>query len=113
LGNNNAVLEPVALNDHHSLGVIDVFAKNLKHILSKEFLDNNNTKWLNILPGIIEIYNDTPHSSLDNITPNQAISDPKKRTHVMQLNILKARGNGFVTDLTPGDKVRIDDTKII
>ena len=29
LSDNNAVLEPVKLNDHHALGVIDVFAKNL------------------------------------------------------------------------------------
>ena len=28
----------------------------------------------------------------------------------MHLNILKAKDNGFVTDLSPGDKVRIDDT---
>jgi hypothetical protein len=51
---------------------------------------------------------------LDNITPNDAISDPKKRMHVMHLNIQKAHQNGFVsqivTDLEPGDKVRIDDT---
>ncbi len=52
LNDNNAVLEPVKLNDHHSSEVIDVFAKNLKHILSKEFLDNKSTKWINLLPGI-------------------------------------------------------------
>jgi hypothetical protein len=33
LSDNNAVLEPVKLN-HHALGVIDVFAKNLKRVLS-------------------------------------------------------------------------------
>jgi len=81
-------------------------------ILSKEFLENKNTKWIDILPDIIERYNNTPHSSLDDITPNQAISDPKKRQHIMHLNILKARDNGFVTDLKPGDKVRIDDTAL-
>ena len=112
LSSNNAVLEPVKLNDHQALGVIDVFAKNLKRILSKEFLENKNTKWIDILPDIIERYNNTPHSSLDDITPNQAISDPKKRQHIMHLNILKARDNGFVTDLKPGDKVRIDDTAL-
>jgi hypothetical protein len=37
LSDNNAVLEPVKLNDHSALGVIDVFAKNLKRVLSKEF----------------------------------------------------------------------------
>ena len=112
LSSNNAVLEPVKLNDHQALGVIDVFAKNLKRILSKEFLENKNTKWIDILPDIIECYNNTPHSSLDNITPNQAISDPEKRQHIMHLNILKARDNGFVTDLKPGDKVRIYDTAL-
>jgi len=110
LSDNNAVLEPVKLNDHNALGVIDNFAKNLKRVLSKEFLENKSTEWVSILPKIIEQYNNTPHTSLDNITPNDAISDPKKRMHVMHLNIQKAQQNGFVTDLEPGDKVRIDDT---
>jgi hypothetical protein len=110
LSDNNAVLEPVKLNDHSALGVIDNFTKNLKRVLSKEFLENKSTEWVSILPRIIEQYNNTPHTSLDNITPNQAISDPKKRMHVMHLNIQKAQQNGFVTDLKPGDKVRIDDT---
>ena len=112
LSDNNAVLEPVKLNDHHALGVIDNFAKNLKRVLSKEFLENKSTEWISILPKIIEQYNNSPHTALDNITPNDAITDPKKRMHVMHLNILKARDNGFVADLTAGDKVRIDDTAL-
>ncbi len=54
MSNNNAQLEPVKLNDHHALGVIDVFAKQLKRVLSKDFLENKSTKWINILPKIIE-----------------------------------------------------------
>ncbi len=54
LSDNNAVLKPVKLNDHHGLGVIDVFAKNLKKILSKDFLENKNIKCISILPDIIE-----------------------------------------------------------
>jgi hypothetical protein len=50
LSDNNAVLEPVKLNDHHALGVIDVFAKNLKRVLSKEFLENKKARWIDILP---------------------------------------------------------------
>ncbi len=30
----------------------------------------------------------------------------------MHLNILKAHDNGFVTDLNPGDKMRIKDTSM-
>jgi hypothetical protein len=112
LSNNNAVLEPVKLNDHSALGVIDVFAKNLKRILTKEFIESDSTNWIDKLDIIMEAYNRSPHTALDDISPNDAISDPKKRTHVMQLNILKARGNGFVTDISPGDKVRLKDTAL-
>jgi hypothetical protein len=59
--------------------VIDVFAKNSKRVLSKEFLKNTKTRWVDILPKTIKQYNSTPHTALDNITPNQAITDPKKR----------------------------------
>ena len=30
----------------------------------------------------------------------------------MHLNMQKAQQNGFITDLEPGDKVRIDDTAL-
>ena len=75
-------------------------------------MENKKTGWIDILSKNIEQYNSTPHTALDNMTPNQAITDPKKREHVMHLNILKAHDNGFVTDLKPGDKVRIDDTSM-
>ena len=110
LSDNNTVLEHVKLNDHHALGVIDAFAKQLKRILSKEFLENHNTKWVKLLTTIVEQYNETPHSLLDNITPNQAIHDDKSRMHVLHMNIQKGEQNGFSTDLKAGDKVRIDDT---
>jgi len=110
LSDNNAVLESVKLNDHSALGIIDIFAKNLKRVMTKEFIESGNTNWIDRLDTIIDSYNNTPHSSLDGITPNEAIKDPKKREHVLKLNILKAKENGFVTDLSPGDKVRLSDT---
>jgi hypothetical protein len=69
------VLEPVKLNDHRALGVI--FAKNLKRGLSKQCLENKDTECVSILPRIIEQYNNTSHTALDNVTPNQAISTLK------------------------------------
>ena len=48
-----------------------------------------------MLPNIIEQYNNTSHLTLDNITPNPAISDPKKIEQTMHLNLLEARWNGF------------------
>ncbi len=74
-------------------------------------MDSKSTKWVKLLPGIMDHYNDTPHSSLDDITPNQAISDQTHKRGFM--NILKAEGNVFITDLNPGDKVRIDGAKLL
>ncbi len=49
LSNNNAVLELVKLSDHHALGVIDIFGKNLKRVLSKEYLEIKDTEWVRYL----------------------------------------------------------------
>ncbi len=49
---------------------------------------------------------------MDDITPNQAISDPKNM-RVMHLNIFKAQQNGFVANFKPGDKVRVSDTALL
>ncbi len=53
LSDNNAVLGPVKLNDHRALGIIGVFAKNLKRVLSKEFLENKSTEWVSILSKLL------------------------------------------------------------
>ena len=86
------------------------FLQQLKLVLSKDFLEKKNTKWVDILPGIIEPRNSTPHTSLDSIMPKQAISDSKKREHVMHLNVQNAHDNRFMIDLKEGDKVRLDYT---
>ncbi len=54
------------------------------------------------LPKIIEQYHNTPQTALDNIPPNDAISGPKKRMHVMQLNIQKAN---LVSQIPAADTV--------
>jgi hypothetical protein len=38
LSDNNAVLEPVILDNHHALGIIDAFAKNLKRATAACFI---------------------------------------------------------------------------
>ena len=71
--------------------------------MTTEFIESGSTNWIDKIGAVIEAYNTTPHTALDGITPNDAINDPKKREYVMHLNTLKARSNGFVTDLTTGD----------
>ncbi len=112
LNENNAVLEPIKLNDHSALGIIDVFAKNLKRILTNEFIDNGNTNWIDILPTIIKNYNNTPHNGLDGIRPNEVFTDDDKKVKVLHINIEKSHVNSSPSDLVPGDKVRIRETNL-
>jgi hypothetical protein len=63
LSDNNAVFEPVKRNGHDARAVTDVFAKNLRRVLSsKEFLKNKSTEWVtagSILPKLLN--NTTTH----------------------------------------------------
>ena len=56
LYDNNAVLKSVKLNDHNALGIIliiDTFAKNLKSVLTKEFIESGSTNWTpGLCPGL-------------------------------------------------------------
>jgi putative transposase len=69
------ILETNIKDDHKALGIIDRFARTLKTIISKYFLYIKSTKWIDQIDSIISIYNETPHKSLDYITPNQASQD--------------------------------------
>ena len=44
--------------------IIERFNLSLRELLMKEFVKNNNTIWYNILPKLIEIYNNKYHSTI-------------------------------------------------
>ena len=60
------------VGDHNVLGIIDRFAKTIKEKIYKHFSNNDNTKWVDKLNNIVENYNNTPHATLNNMTPNEA-----------------------------------------
>ena len=100
-------LRTVVVNDHHAMGIIDNFAKRIKTILTKMFLNNKNTNWIKYIQHIVSTYNHTEHSSLDNITPVQA-TEPKHAQEIRDINLEKDKENNTVSDLNVGDKVRKD-----
>ena len=65
----------IARDDHRALGIIDRFALTIKTTLSKLFLRNDNTNWIDYITKIVDKYNNTPHSSIANLTPKEA-TDP-------------------------------------
>ena len=63
------------------------------------------------LQQVVNTYNDSPHSSLGGLTPNEAQHE-KYHDMLFELNIEKQTHNRTVSDLQPGDMVRILDTHI-
>ena len=100
----NIALNVNALHDHHSLGIIDNFARRLKVILTTIFLKNKTTKWTDRLQGIIQVYNNSEHSSINDYKPKDV---EKHKEEILQLNLDKnLKNKEITTDLRPGDKVR-------
>ena len=96
----------IARDDHRALGIIDRFALNIKTTLSKLFLRNNNTNWIDYISKIVDKYNNTPHSSIAELTPNDA-TDPKYQADLGMINSHKAKKIQVKSLFKEGDNVRI------
>lgn len=102
----NIVLNTNALKDHHAMGIIDNYAKRLKGILTKIFLRQGNTDWVDILQKVVDVENKKKTSALGNIAPAEAETADNKES-ILKLNLEKQQqGNGTVSDLKEGDMVR-------
>ena len=96
----------IARDDHRALGIIDRFALNIKTTLSKLFLRNNNTNWIDHISKIVDKYNKTPHSSIANLTPDEA-TDPIYQADLGMINSYKAKKLKVKSEFKEGDKVRV------
>jgi hypothetical protein len=107
----------IAKDDHiskHSnrLGIIDRLVRTLRKLMNKYMLLQNDTHWSKWLPKIISIYNKTPHSSLNNRTPDEVSADVngmEKRFH-QDVKYNQAQ-DAMDTPVSVGDTVRILEKK--
>jgi hypothetical protein len=99
---------------HNTLGLIDRFSKTIKTIIEKNFTDNNSANWISHLPDIVKVYNNSPHSGINNIKPNKANEEENKKT-ISNINFWKAVKNNEIDDkkikIKVGDYVRIQTKK--
>jgi len=123
---NSIAFSMNALKDHHALGIIDNFAKRFKTAINRNMEDDKTHKWIDFVPTIVNNYNKSPNSSLDDEAPNnikknievmpdmteaQAKATQKNRDIVGKIvgaNVDKTQDNMTRTDLQIGDKVRKD-----
>jgi len=110
LREHNIQLDPVVINDHRALGIIDRFARTLKTRITKLFLAHGDSNWVDYLAPIIFNYNNTPNRGILNFTPQQVLTNQEAQEDILQLNVEKATRNATLNedkDIKPGDKVRL------
>jgi transposase InsO family protein len=95
------VTEPM---DHNVLGIIDRFSMAIKNMIYKHFTFYDTTKWTDALPVFIEIYNNSIHSTLDGMTPNEALKYPSDTRAIHAQRTLESRP---VKKLQVGDTVKV------
>jgi hypothetical protein len=111
LKDNNTYSLTADIGDHKSLGVIDAFSKSFKTMISKYMTANNTTKFYDAIDDLVEAYNSSPHSSINNIAPVDAFKgnnylliksiNREKMLHNMSVN------NKQYLKIKVGDNVRI------
>eukprot|EP00996_Jenningsia_fusiforme_P004167 NODE_496_length_2180_cov_18.490380_g456_i0.p1 GENE.NODE_496_length_2180_cov_18.490380_g456_i0~~NODE_496_length_2180_cov_18.490380_g456_i0.p1 ORF type:complete len:342 (-),score=-43.01 NODE_496_length_2180_cov_18.490380_g456_i0:293-1318(-) len=72
--------------DHFPLGVVNALSKNIKNMLYKTMINNNDTKWIDYLKPLINSYNNRPHSGLKGVKPNEALKHHEK---ILMMNLDK------------------------
>ena len=101
----------IAKDDHltnhgNKLGIIDRAVRTIKNIIEKYLLIHDTNNWVDAIYGLINLYNDTPHSSLQDRTPNDAYDDEK---YLLLKYLKNQRYNDSIQSglhLHVGDKVR-------
>ena len=110
--NDNIGHKTAKVGDHRVLGVIDRFSKTIKEIVSKYMTRNQNNIWIDKIAKIINTYNNTPHSTLEGITPNEA-SKHQYMAVDMAIRHHKEARQSQMKDFKVGDKVRLKIEKSI
>ena len=100
---NDIIHDVNEIGDHNALGIIDRFHLTLKMKLEKIMAYNKNSRWLEVLDDVIEAYNDTPHSGIYDVKPNEV--DKYKRA-IAWLNAKKWYGQKLMVKVKKGDYVR-------
>ena len=74
--------------------------------MSKLFIRNNNTNWINNINELVDNYNNTPHSGIENLSPNEATQE-KYQSDLATINGYKSRMVKLKSAFSEGDRVRI------
>ena len=106
LEKNKIIHQPNIIDDHHALGLIDRFARTIKTIFTRLFVQTKSDNWIDHIDEIVGNYNNNGHTAIDNIKPNDAFLK-KNLQKIYNINYEKSLFNISVSDIDVNDKVRI------
>jgi len=106
LEKNKIIHQPNIIDDHHALGLIDRFARTIKTIFTRLFVQTKSDNWIDHIDEIVVNYNNNGHTAIDNIKPNDAFLK-KNLKKIYNINYEKSLFNISVSDIDVNDKVRI------
>ena len=100
----------VSADEHVSkgnkLGIVDRATRTIKTYIRNYMLSKQTTKFIDQLQNLVDNYNDTPHSSLNNKTPNEVYSDKDYQEKMHRRNNEYNQGLSEKIDIDVGDYVR-------
>ncbi len=103
-------------DDHHALGIIDRFSKTYKTMVQRYLTAKNTNTYINKVYEFVQLYNNTPHSSIDDIKPVDAINNQQNIEAIKNINHKKQLWNNRVSksithNVAVGNHVRIQNKK--
>ena len=90
-------------NSYLKAVIIERFNRSLRELMMKEFVKNNNTVYYNILPKLIEIYNDRYHNTIK----MKPIEVNKNNEEYIKENVYTYNETTKIPKFKIGDLVRI------
>lgn len=101
----------IAKDDHFSkgnkLGIVDSGVRTIKRLIRNYILSKGSTRYISILQNLVNNYNDTPHTSLENKTPNEVYNNESLQLKIKEVLDAHNRKLNKQIDIDVGDVVRV------
>ena len=85
--------DTVVLDNHRALGIVDRACRTIRERLTKIFIANQNTEWVDLIADVIFQINNSPNRGILNFTPLQVLQDKHAQEVIFELNSQKASRN--------------------
>ena len=109
LGFNHSFAEK---DDHHKLGLVDRVIYTLRLLIEKYMVIYKTKSFINVLDDLVYNYNNTTHTALNNMTPQQAIHNLHETMKIQLEKKSKGEyGKEKVHEFKTGDTVRTKKVK--